>query len=335
MPNPERRLFLPVEDAATDQEFVKNQDGEANLALDSSDSYRLKFNQDGTIRTLATTTGGQTQTSPVFVTPTVQGAEGANAVLNINADEGDDTADQWDVTALAASATLRFSNASLTGRVDMASGTVSVIGEEAGNAALILDADEGDDNADTWTIQSTASDNDLDFINHTSTVASISSAGVITHGGLVQAAQSFNWARAKVGATSGWVLGGADNLPYVATMAASQAAGTLVIPLDNLHIGDTITGYTINAQVESAGNTVTIDAALRAVTNVAAEPTDAAIGTGMTQVSVTADTAVSQSKTGHTEAVAVGKSYYILITATTGASTDIILQHGQVTVTTS
>jgi hypothetical protein len=118
-------------------------------------------------------------------------------------------------------------------------------------------------------------------------------------------------------------------------MAASQSAGTLVIPLENLHIGDTITGYTVNAQVESAGGAVTIDAALRAVTNAAADPTDAAIGTGMTQVSVTADTAVSQTKTGHTEVVVVGNSYYILITATTAASTDIQLLHGQITVTTS
>lgn len=150
-----------------------------------------------------------------------------------------------------------------------------------------------------------------------------------------RSAQSYNWSRAKVGTTAGWVLGAANNLPYVATMAASQTAGTLVVPLDWLKIGDTITGYTINAQVESGGLAVTIDCALRAVTNVAAEPTDAAIGTGMTQVSVIADTAVSQTKTGHTEVVAVGKSYYLLITATTLASTDIILQHGQITVTTS
>ena len=166
--------------------------------------------------------------------------------------------------------------------------------------------------------------------NKTLTAPIISGASSI-----VRTGQSYNWSRAKVGAAAGWVLGAGDNLPYVATMAASQTAGTLVVPLSNLKIGDTITGYTVNAQVESAGGTVTIDAALRAVTNAAGEPTDAAIGTGMTQVSVTADTAVSQTKTGHTEVVAVGKSYYLLITATTAGSTDIILQHGQVTVTTS
>ena len=138
--------------------------------------------------------------------------------------------------------------------------------------------------------------------------------------------------RAKVGTSAGWVLGAANDLPYVATMAASQSGGTLVIPIDGLCIGDTITGFKVVAQVESAGGTVTIDAALRAVTNVAAEPTDALIG-AMTQVSVTADTAVASSKTGLTETVTSGKSYYLLITATTAGSTDIILQHCEVIVT--
>ena len=138
--------------------------------------------------------------------------------------------------------------------------------------------------------------------------------------------------RAKVGGTAGWVVAAATDLPYVATMAASQTAGTLVIPIDGLHIGDTITAFTITAQVESGGNAVTIDAALRAVTNVAAEPTDASIG-AITQVSVTADTAVSASKTGLAEVVAAGKNYYLLITATTLGSTDIILLNPVVTVT--
>ncbi len=142
-------------------------------------------------------------------------------------------------------------------------------------------------------------------------------------------------AHAKVGATSGWVIPTTTDLPYMATMAASQTGGTLVVHLDGLHIGDTITGYKIIAQVESAGNVVTIDAALRAVTNVAAEPTDAAIGTGMTQVSVTADTAVASAKTGHTEVVTSGKTYYLLLVATTNGSTDIILQNIELTVTTA
>jgi hypothetical protein len=137
---------------------------------------------------------------------------------------------------------------------------------------------------------------------------------------------------AKVGTSAGWVLSAANNLPYLATMAASQTGGTLVIKLDGLQIGATITGFKVIAQIESAGGAVTIDADLRAVTNVAAEPTDASIGT-MTQISVTADTAAAQAKTGLTEVVTSGKSYYLLLTATTAASTDIILQYPEITVT--
>lgn len=139
--------------------------------------------------------------------------------------------------------------------------------------------------------------------------------------------------RAKVGATSGWTVGAANDLGTIATLAASQSGSTLVVYLDGLKIGDTITGFTINAQVESGGGTVTIDAALRALTNVAADPTDAGIGTGMTQVSVTADTAVAQEKTGLTEVVTAGKTYYLLITATTAGSTDIQLLAASITLT--
>jgi hypothetical protein len=172
----------------------------------------------------------------------------------------------------------------------------------------------------------------LEFVNAAGTV--IYSINPST-GAIIRTGVTKQVSRAKVGGAAGWVLGAANNLPYVATMAASQTAGTLVIPLDNLKVGDTITGFRIVAQVESAGNAVTIDAALRAVTNVAAEPTDAAIGSGMTQVSVIADTAVSQAKTGLTEVVTSGKSYYLLVTATTLGSTDIILQHCEITVTES
>ena len=48
-------------------------------------------------------------------------------------------------------------------------GNILIKGAEGGDASLILDADEGDDDADTWTITSAASDNDLNFINHTNT----------------------------------------------------------------------------------------------------------------------------------------------------------------------
>ena len=140
--------------------------------------------------------------------------------------------------------------------------------------------------------------------------------------------------RAKVGATAGWTVGAANDLGTIATLAASQTGSTLVLPIDGLHIGDTITAFKINAQVESAGGAVTIDAALRALTNAAADPTDAQIA-AMTQVAVTADTAVASEKSGLTEVVTAGKTYYLLITATTALATDIQLLAPELTITKS
>ena len=48
---------------------------------------------------------------------------------------------------------------------------------EGADATLCLDADDGDDNADTWFIKSVASDNDLDFVNHTTVVFGLNSVG--------------------------------------------------------------------------------------------------------------------------------------------------------------
>lgn len=138
---------------------------------------------------------------------------------------------------------------------------------------------------------------------------------------------------AKVGGTAGFAVAGANNLPYLATLPASQTGSKLVIPITGLEIGEIITGFKIVAQIESAGGAVTLDAELRATTNVAAEPTDAIIGSAMTQVSVTADTAVAQEKTGLSETVTSGKSYYLLLTGTTAAATDIIVQACEITTT--
>jgi len=56
--------------------------------------------------------------------------------------------------------------------------------------------------------------------------------------------------------------------------------------------------------------------------------TDASVDT-ITQLSVVADTIMSATNTrkaGITEVVGADETYYVLITATTGASTDIALQ---------
>lgn len=163
----------------------------------------------------------------------------------------------------------------------------------------------------------------------------VTSAGLVTAGSVVRTGQeyAFSLAGAKAGATAGWVVGAGDNLQQ-ATLPQSQTASTLVIPVGGLKVGDTITAFKLFGQIESAGNGVTVDADLRAQTNVAADPTDASIG-AITQVSVTADTAMSATKSALSSVVTATKAYYILVTATTGASTDIRLLGFSVTVTSS
>lgn len=141
---------------------------------------------------------------------------------------------------------------------------------------------------------------------------------------------------AKVGATSGWVLGGGPvNTGLLATLPASQTGSTLVVPLQNFKVGDTITAFHLVGQIESAGGTVTVDANLRKITAAAADVVDASVG-AMTQLSVTADTIMSETNTNKaslTEIVGADETFYMLITATTAASTDIALQGIAVTVT--
>jgi len=135
-------------------------------------------------------------------------------------------------------------------------------------------------------------------------------------------------------ATVGWVVadvGGVDK--GLATLAASATADTLVVPITGLNIGDTITAFKITGQVESAGNTATVDADLRKITPAAAGSADASIG-AITQISKTADYLISDSKTLATEeVVASGESFYLLVDATTAASTDVELSSVEVTVT--
>lgn len=127
---------------------------------------------------------------------------------------------------------------------------------------------------------------------------------------------------AKAGATAGWVVAAGANL-YEATLPASQTGSTLVVPVRGLKVGWTVTAYKCEVQIESAGNTATLDTDLRKLTNAAADPTDASIDT-TTQVSVTADTKSEPTKTlGTPEVVAADEWLYILLTATTAASTDM------------
>lgn len=133
--------------------------------------------------------------------------------------------------------------------------------------------------------------------------------------------------QAKAGATAGWVVAAGANTALV-TCPASQTGATLVVPINGLKVGDTITGFHLVGQIESAGGTVTVDADLRKHTAAAADVSDASVG-AITQLSVTADAIMSASNTRKaslSEVVAADETFYVLLTATTAALTDIALQ---------
>lgn len=126
-------------------------------------------------------------------------------------------------------------------------------------------------------------------------------------------------AAGRAGATSGWTNAGDTG---AALLPAGETGSTFVIPVSGLDLGDVVKSFKVIAQIESAGNTATLDASLRKLVNAAADPTDSSLG-AITQVSATSDTAVSSSKTLATaEIVASGECLYVLVTGTTAASTD-------------
>jgi len=157
-------------------------------------------------------------------------------------------------------------------------------------------------------------------------------------GSVIRAAQKYMTSAAglaKAGATAGWVVAATDNVALV-TLPASQTASTLVVPVTGLKVGATITSFHLVGQIESAGGTVTVDAALRKMTAAAADVTDASLG-AIVQVSAVEDTILSAANSAKTldtpEVVAADETFYVLITATTDASTDIALQAVAVVVT--
>jgi hypothetical protein len=139
-------------------------------------------------------------------------------------------------------------------------------------------------------------------------------------------------AYAKLGATgAGWVIGAADNVCLV-TLPQSLSGEVLIVPVTvPLKVGYTITAFSLNGHIDSAGNTVTVDADLRKHTEATAGYADASIG-AITQISKTADYKIIDSKTGLAEVVASDESYYIKITATTGATCDVEIASVTITV---
>jgi len=155
-------------------------------------------------------------------------------------------------------------------------------------------------------------------------------------------------ADAKVGNTAGWVIGGTGSdaaIARLASLPAGQTGSTLVVGLPIIGIGEEITAFSLVGAITSGGNAVTVDAQLRRLSVGVGTVTDALISPAMTQVSVTANASMSNNATGtpagnvntNTFLVPTGatelematvaelQSFYLLITATTGAGCTVSL----------
>jgi hypothetical protein len=156
----------------------------------------------------------------------------------------------------------------------------------------------------------------LDGSKGIATITSLT-ATTINPTNIVRASQTFQLGRggtAKAGTTAGWTVNAGNNLGTIATVAASQTNATLVVAIPNLHVGDTITGFSVYSSINSAGGAVTLDANLRTLTIAAgATATDASVAS-ITQVSVSAATASTATKSGLSSVVAAGVNYYLLLT---------------------
>jgi len=130
-------------------------------------------------------------------------ADGGTAKVTLQADKADDAGDKFGIVASDGGGLLIQSDATSKGTL-ATKATFSTIGgltladgltitDASGDAvitataktgnyssSIVLDADAGEDNEDTWTIRSTYSDNDLDFLNHTTVRMSLTAAGALT-----------------------------------------------------------------------------------------------------------------------------------------------------------
>ncbi len=121
----------------------------------------------------------------------VTGIEGGNATLTLKCDEGDDAIDQWSLESNVTANNLLIINGSSTVAFLEGTGAMqvgvshTVLGASSGNASLILDADNSDDAADKWTLESNATTNNLNFKNDTTAYMALSPVGDLTLQGIL------------------------------------------------------------------------------------------------------------------------------------------------------
>lgn len=145
---------------------------------------------------------------------TILAANAADGILNIKADNSDDSGDDWAIKSLASDNSLAFQNdtsgslatkfsISTTGIITMSNGdsisnatddsfifasddsdtTLQVKGFEAKDAILQLWADEGDDAADKWSFMSDHTTNSLFIKNNATTAVTVDSSSNVTVAG--------------------------------------------------------------------------------------------------------------------------------------------------------
>jgi hypothetical protein len=134
-----------------------------------------------------------------------------------------------------------------------ASGTVSVATFTAGenaDAKLILDADDGDDNADTWTIESEATGNDLSVVNHTTEVLNLTSAGNLQVDG------SFTASSGNITASSGNLVG--DEATVDGKYAVTGGDATTGLMIQKAAITSTATALQTNSFAVTFGAAPTV-----------------------------------------------------------------------------
>lgn len=126
------------------------------------------------------------------------------------------------------------------------------------------------------------------------------------------------------GSVAGWSHQAANNTSTILLPAAKTAA-TFTLPI-HIEIGTVINRVRIHGRTESAGNAATLDVELRATTATASAITDELIAS-IPQINKTAnymfDDEIILTTPENTD---TNKFYYILLTGTTAAGTEIDVQ---------
>ena len=108
------------------------------------------------------------------------------------------------------------------------SGDLTIVADDANDATLVLDADQGDDTADTWTVESEAADNDLSFVNGVTERMKLSAAGVLTVAGGVAAPISGAVSATTITASSTTDLNGAVTSTNITMDSGSTLAASIL-----------------------------------------------------------------------------------------------------------